>query len=87
MIMRYLLAVAAVIIVGLNGCISETAVFHSQDGRYTVVCSGAGFGIIRGTMAINEYHNCREAYLKAGYIEGPAPATSPVPVPAPPPVR
>ena len=55
------------------GCISETSTFHSPDGKYTNVCSGAGFGLIRGTMAINEYHNCREAYLKAGYVEGATP--------------
>ena len=56
-----------------TGCISETSVFHSPDGKQTTVCSGAGFGIVRGTMAINQYHNCREAYLSAGYIEGKAP--------------
>jgi hypothetical protein len=55
------------------GCINETSVFHSVDGKQTGVCSGAGFGIIRGTMAISQYHNCREAYLKVGYIEDPHP--------------
>jgi hypothetical protein len=72
--------------IGLAGCISETSAFHSADGKYTVVCSGAGFGIIRGTMAISEYHNCREAYRKAGYIEGPAPnpaEATPAPAPLP----
>ena len=75
----------------LAGCVSETTVFHSPDGKYTNVCSGAGFGIIRGTMAMNEYRNCREAYLKAGYIEGPAPsvpqASPPPPPSAPVPLR
>ena len=84
--MRYSMFALLITGVILVGCISETSVFHSPDGKQTVVCSGAGFGIIRGTMAINEYHNCREAYLKAGYIEGPAPASTqspPVPAPVP----
>lgn len=71
----------------LGGCVSETTVFHSPDGKYTNVCSGAGFGIIRGTMAMNEYRNCREAYLRAGYIEGPAQGMPPAPTPAPVPPR
>jgi hypothetical protein len=70
----FLFASAAIVVgIGLAGCVSETTAFHSPDGKYTSVCSGAGFGIIRGTIAMNEYRNCREAYLKAGYIEGPAP--------------
>ena len=54
---------------GTAGCINETSVFRNADGKQTGVCSGAGFGIIRGTMAIAQYHNCRDAYLKAGYVE------------------
>lgn len=57
----------------LAGCISETSTFHSPDGKYTNVCSGVAFGLIPMAIAINEYHKCREEYLKAGYIEGPAP--------------
>jgi hypothetical protein len=64
--------VTLLLVLGTTGCINETSVFHSADGKQTAVCSGAGFGFIRGTMAINQYHNCREAYLKAGYIEDPA---------------
>jgi hypothetical protein len=65
----------AIIIVPLltTGCISETTVYHSADGKQTGVCSGAGFGFIRGTLAISQYHNCQEAYLAAGYVEGAAP--------------
>ena len=54
-------------------CVNETSVFHRMDGKQIGACSGAGFGIIRGSMAISQYHNCREAYLKEGYIEGPPP--------------
>jgi hypothetical protein len=85
--MRVSILAAGLAAFALAGCVSETTVFHSPDGKYTVVCSGAGFGIIRGTMAMNEYHNCREAYLKAGYIEGPAPNPVQVPAPAPPMTR
>ena len=67
--MRYVTLLSALC---ATGCISETSVFHSADGKQTGVCSGAGFGIIRGTLAISQYHNCREAYLKAGYVEGQA---------------
>lgn len=66
-------AIVGASVIMFSGCVSETTVFHSPDGKYTNVCSGAGFGIIRGTMAMNEYRNCREQYLRAGYIEGPAP--------------
>ena len=80
---------AIVIIIGLTGCVSETTVFHSPDGQHTGVCSGAGFGIIRGTMAIAELNNCKDAYRRAGYIPGPAPiGAQPVtPPPLPSPVR
>jgi len=54
---------------GAAGYVNETRVFRSADGKQTGVCSGAGFGLIRGSMAISQYHNCREAYLKAGYVE------------------
>ena len=57
----------------VGGCISETSTFHSPDGKYTNVCSGAGFGLIPTIMAINEYHKCREEYLKSGYVEVAAP--------------
>ncbi len=67
-IRRSLILVAAMI---LGGCISDTSVFHSADGKQTGVCSASGFGIVRGTLAIREYHRCREAYLKDGYIEEP----------------
>jgi hypothetical protein len=84
--MRYsiLTTTMAAMLTVLAGCVSETSAFHSPDGKYTFVCSGAGFGIIRGTMAMNEYRNCREAYLRAGYIEGPA-AAGAQPAPAVPP--
>jgi hypothetical protein len=75
---------AAGIMAALAGCVSETSAFHSPDGKYTVACSGAGFGIIRGTMAMIEYRNCREVYLNAGYIEGPAPAQGAPMLAAPP---
>jgi hypothetical protein len=78
------IAVALAGLIALAGCVSETSTFHSPDGRYTVACSGAGFGIVRGTMAMNEYRNCREVYLKAGYIDGPAPAGAQPALPIPP---
>jgi hypothetical protein len=73
--MRYFRFASAIVAIGagLAGCVSETTVFHSPDGKYTGVCSGAGFGIIRGTMAISELNKCKDAYRRAGYIEGPAP--------------
>lgn len=82
-----LFALAVTGAVGLAGCVSETTVFHSPDGKYTGVCSGAGFGIIRGTMAISELNNCKDAYRRAGYVEGPAPlaGAQPPPTPMPPP--
>ena len=74
---------AFILAVSLAGCVSETTVFHSPDGKYTGVCSGAGMGLIRGTMAISELNNCKDAYRRAGYLEGPAPAgarpASPIP--------
>src|SRR2546423_1202020 len=48
-------------------------------------CSGAGFGIIRGTMAISELNNCKDPYRRAGYIEGPAPLSGAQPAPVLPP--
>lgn len=84
---RRLFVTAIVIGTALTGCVSETTAFHSPDGKYTVVCSGAGFGIIRGTMAISELNNCKDAYRRAGYIEGPAPPgaqTMSAPMPPPP---
>jgi hypothetical protein len=86
--MRRWLSVSAVVLLlstALAGCVSETTVFHSPDGKYTVVCSGAGFGIIRGTMAISELNNCKDAYRRAGYIEGPAPLSGTQPAPVLPP--
>lgn len=62
--------------IALLGCVNETTAFHSPDGKYTAVCSGAGFGIVRGTMAASQYNNCRQAYLAAGYVEGPAPVAA-----------
>jgi hypothetical protein len=62
-------ALAVCLVIALAGCVSETSVFRNPDGTQTAVCSGAGFGIIRGTIAIAQYHNCREAYLSAGYKE------------------
>ena len=53
----------------VSACVNETSTFRSPDGKYINVCSGAGFGIIRGTMAIEQYHKCREEYLRAGYTE------------------
>ena len=45
---RFLFASVAVLIgAGSAGCVSETTAFHSPDGKYTVVCSGAGFGTLR----------------------------------------
>ena len=79
--MRYSMFALLITGVILIGCINETSVFHSPDSKYIGVCSGAGFGIIRGTMAINQYNNCREAYLKAGYIEGPLASTQSPPAP------
>jgi hypothetical protein len=58
---------------GLAGCVSGTTTFHSPDGRLNVVCHGAGFWWVPGTTASSEYHACREAQLKSGYIEGPVP--------------
>jgi hypothetical protein len=85
--MRRSLFASAAIAIGLTGCVSETTLFHSPDGKYTGVCSGAGMGIIRGTMAIAELNNCKDAYRRAGYVEGPAPLGAqgaPVPMPVPP---
>jgi len=71
--MRYARYFAACLLVlGIAGCVNETTVFHSPDGKYTNVCSGAGFGLIRGSMARAQYDNCREQYLKAGYTESPS---------------
>jgi hypothetical protein len=78
------LLASATVIMGLTGCVSETTVLHSPDGKYTGVCSGAGFGIIRGTMAMSEINNCKDAYRRAGYLEGPAPlGAQPAPAPIP----
>jgi hypothetical protein len=76
-------ATAFLLGIALEGCVSETTVFHSLDGKYTGVCSGAGFGIIRGTMAISELNNCKDAYRRAGYIDGPAPLSGAQPAPVP----
>jgi hypothetical protein len=57
----------------LAGCVSETAVFHSADGKSNVVCRGASFWWLPFTTASNDYRACREAQLKSGYLEGPAP--------------
>jgi len=70
-------------LVGLAGCISGTTMLHSPDGNHVVVCTGAGLWMIPGTMASTKYHNCRETYLKSGYIEGTPPAHMP-PMPTPP---
>jgi hypothetical protein len=74
-------AAGIVVAMTLSGCVNETSVFHSPDGKYTNVCSGAGFGLIRGTMAMAQYNNCRNAYFAAGYVEGPAPMQFPVATP------
>jgi hypothetical protein len=56
----------------LAGC-SGTTVFHSPDGRFNVVCHGAGLWWVPLTTASSDYHACRDAQLKAGYREGPVP--------------
>ncbi len=53
------LGIASLAGAGLAGCGSKTAVLHSPDSKYMVTCSG------------EEYRDCRDKYLKAGYIEGP----------------
>jgi hypothetical protein len=58
------LGIALLAGVALAGCGSKTSVFHSPDNKYMVTCSGEG------------YRDCRESYLKAGYIEGPPPTIS-----------
>jgi hypothetical protein len=37
--------------------INEMSIFHSTDGKQTGLRSSAGFGIIRGAMAIGQYNN------------------------------
>jgi len=63
-----LLAVAA-----LAGCVSGTTAFHSSDGKFNVVCRGAGLWWLPGTTASSDYHTCRETLEKSGYLEGPVP--------------
>jgi len=70
--MRYAFILLA--LAGLAGCISGTTVFHSADGKFNVVCRGAGFWWMPGTTAYHEYHACREAQQKSGHLEGPTPA-------------
>jgi len=49
--------------IALVGCGNKTIVFHSPDGKSMVACSG------------EDYRKCRDASLKAGYIEGPTPVS------------
>jgi hypothetical protein len=49
-----------------TACVGESVAYHSAD-----VCSASGHGIIGAWMASDALHECKEAYLKAGYIEGP----------------
>jgi len=62
---------AMAMLIATTGCVNKTTVFHTADGRQTGVCSASGFGLIRSTMARSQYNHCRDAYLKAGFVEGP----------------
>jgi hypothetical protein len=55
------------------GCASETSVFHKAEGDQTGVCTVSAMGLIPMAFAMSQYSKCREAYLKAGYVEGPPP--------------
>jgi len=80
--MRYVFIVLASL-VALAGCASGTAMFHSPDGQHVVFCKRPDLWMIPATRASTEYSNCRENYLKTGYIEGPPPArTYPMPTPS-----
>jgi hypothetical protein len=77
--MRYALIVLA--LTALAGCVSGTTVFHSADGRQNVICRGAGFWWVPFTTASSDYHACRAAQQKSGYLEGPVTAR-PIDAPA-----
>jgi hypothetical protein len=78
--MRYTFILTLAALAGCGG----TTMFHSANSTRVVICNGAGLWMIPGTTASSQYHNCRENYLKAGYVEGP-PSVRPSPMETPPP--
>jgi hypothetical protein len=62
--------------IGLTGCVNNSGTFHSPDGKSVAMCNSSGFGLIPAIAAQNDYNNCRNGYIAAGYQEGPAPILS-----------
>ena len=54
--------------VSLSGCVSEAHSFRGPDGHIGV-CTATGAGLIPALMAKDTLENCRNEYLKNGYVE------------------
>jgi hypothetical protein len=56
------------LIAPLFGCVNEAHAYKSPDG-HIAVCNAEGAGLIPALAAKHTLDECRDTYLKAGYVE------------------